>query len=76
MGGIDNEYVKRIIQHFCLRGRIKPEKHKEVTLAPIGILTGYVLNANVNSRMKALRLQIRDEPSWNNGKTVSRLAGH
>jgi len=36
---------------------------KEVTLAPVGILTGYLLNANKTSRMTAKRLQIRHETS-------------
>jgi hypothetical protein len=39
MGGIDKEYAKRII-HYFLEGTDKKYEQKEVTLAPVGILTG------------------------------------
>jgi len=51
-------------------------KQKEVTLAPGGVLTGYLLNANKNSRMTAKHLQIRHEPSWIEGKIICRLTEH
>ena len=67
--------MKRITPYF-LEEMDKKYETKEVTQAPVGILTGYFLDANKNSRMTAKLLQIRHEPSWIKGKIVCRLTQH
>lgn len=64
MGAIDKEYVKGIINYF-LEGT---DKKYETKRSQGRCFTGYLLNANKNSRMTAKRLQIRHEPSWIDGE--------
>lgn len=68
MGAIDKEHVKGIINYFLEGTDKKYEKKKGSHTATVRVLTGYLLNANKNSRMTAKRLQIRHEPSWIDGE--------
>ena len=56
MGAIDKEHVKGIINYFLEGTDKKYEKKKGSHTATVRVLTGYLLNANKNSRMTAKRL--------------------